>query len=336
MKQIYKIEKDNDIIEFLEKFDNAEIYHHPCFKKILEDIFDYKSLYLACEDTLLPFFYQNPTLFSNKKRAVSLPIFTNGGVIGSLEHIDDILSYLKKEGFKEAIIKELGSTLFKESFQSSQAEYRKELISEEEIWRGLNKGKKSNVNSGKKQNLKIDITKGKECDIDEFYRLYLPKMREFGTPPLPKEMFVKLKECFKERFNLYRISKEDELLGTTICIGFKDIYYYIYAAYDTPLSRKYKHAQVYMIYNMMVDGLNQGYKQFSFGRSTKDSPQARTKKHMGAKEIDLYHYDIDLTNMNITQKEHKQKDFELLVSIWRMLPLKLTEILGKPARKFLS
>jgi len=116
-------------------------------------------------------------------------------------------------------------------------------VSHEDIWKGLNRGKKSNINRAKKIGFKTNVTKGKETNIDRFYILYLKKMREFGTPPLPKVMFFKLSECFGEKFNMFEIYSEKDLIGVTICIGFKDIYYYIYVAYDTILARKYKYAQ---------------------------------------------------------------------------------------------
>ncbi|NOX16597.1 MAG: GNAT family N-acetyltransferase [Epsilonproteobacteria bacterium] len=335
MSQIDKIDEYDRILDLINGYSDAEIYHHPCWKKILEEVFGYNSLYLFCKDAFVPFMYQKSTIFS-KKRAISLPIFTYGGIIGNFNKLSDFLDYIKKEGFEEATIKQFQSFLFEDTSNNSQAEYRKELINKEDIWKGLNKGKKSNVKSAEKKGFRIAFTKGKESNIDRFYTLYLRKMREFGTPPLPKKVFIELSECFKDKFNMFEIFNKNTLIGATICIGFKDIYYYIYAAYDTSLARKYKHAQVYMIYNMMLEALRHRYKHFSFGRSTKNSSQAKTKRYMGAKEININTYNVNLSNMNISSKIQKPKDFKLLIALWKKLPLKATELLGKPVRKFLS
>lgn len=331
MKQIVEDEK---ILELVNNYKDAEIYHHPCWKMILEEIFGFKSISLATEDAYMPFMYLESSLFSNKK-AVSLPIVTSAGLLGNQDKLQFFLDYLKEKKFKKTIIKQFANALFEDKIETSHAEYRKELKSEEDIWRGLNKGKKSNVNSAKKQNYKVAISKGQDANIDRFYPMYLKRMREFGTPPLPKEMFIKLRECFKDKFDMFEIYGGDDLIGVTICIGFKDIYYYIYVAFDTSLTKKYKHVQVYMIYQMMLEGLNLGYKYFSFGRSTKDSSQAKTKRYMGADEIDIYTYNINLMSMKVESKIQNQKDFELAITLWKMLPLKLTEFLGKPVRKLL-
>jgi len=333
LKQIVKVENEK-ILELVNSYEDAEIYHHPCWKKILEEVFGFKSICLATKDAYLPFMYLEPSVFS-KKKAVSLPIVISAGLLGNQDKLPFFLDYLKEKNFKKAVIKQFSFPLFKDKIETSHAEYRKELKSEDDIWRGLNKGKKSNVNSAKKKNYRVIVSKGKDSNIDRFYLLYLKRMKEFGTPPLPKEMFVKLSECFKDRFDMFEIYSEDDLIGVTICIGFKDIYYYIYVAFDTTFTRKYKHVQVYMIYRMMLEGLNSGYKYFSFGRSTKNSSQAKTKRYMGADEIDVYTYDIDLMSMKVESKIQNQKKFELAIILWKMLPLKLTEFLGKPVRKIL-
>ncbi len=334
MQKIIRVE-DDKMLKLIDKYEDAEIYHHPCWKNILEEVFGFKSYYLALEDAFLPVMYLEKSFFSRKK-VVSLPIISYGGFLGNKEKLPYFLDYLKGQKFDKAVIKQFSTILFEDIEETSYAEYRRELISEEDIWRGLNRGKKSNINSAKKENYNIIISRGKDANIDRFYTLYLKRMREFGTPPLPKEFFVKLAICFREKFDMFEIYSGDDLIGITTCIGFKDTYYYIYVAFDTILTKKYKHVQVYMIYHMMIEGLSLGYKHFSFGRSTKKSPQAKIKKYMGAKEIDIYTYSIDLADMRVHLKNVGQKDFEMAVRLWKMLPLWVTEFLGKPARKFLS
>ena len=335
MNKPYKLNDDDKILEYIDKFDNSEIYHHPCWKNILEELFGYRSLYLANDNAFLPFMYM-PSSFFSKKKAISLPIITNAGIAGDKNMLPSFLDFLKEKGFKSSIIKQLLPLLKDEKLQTSYAEYRCELKSEKDIWLGLNKGKKSNVNKAKKENYKIVITKGTKTNIKRFYKLYLKKMREFGTPPLPEQMFIRLAECFGDKFNMFEIYHLQDLVGVTICIGFKDIYYYIYVAFDTTLTKKHKNIQVYLIYNMMLEGFKQGYKYFSFGRSTKNSSQSKTKKYMGANEIDIYYYDFNLETMKASVKKIDKNDFSFIIKIWKKLPLKLTQILGKYARRFLS
>ncbi len=334
MNKLFEIDNDDKIFEYIYRFDNSEIYHHPCWKNIIKEVFGYKTLCLSSDNAYLPLMYMPLSIFS-KKKAISLPIITNAGIAGDTTMLPYFLDFLKDKGFKNSTIKQLFSLFNDEKLQTSYAEYRCELVSEKDIWRGLNKGKKSNVNNAKKKNYKIVITKGMQTNIKKFYNLYLKRMREFGTPPLPKKMFVKLAECFGDKFNMFEIYHAQSLIGATICIGFKDIYYYIYVAFDTALTKQHKNVQVYMIYSMMLEGLKQGYKYFSFGRSTKNSSQAKTKKYMGAKEIDIYYYNFDLQTMIPSIKAIDKNNFTLVIKVWQKLPLIITQILGKYARRFL-
>ena len=67
MNKLYELNDNDKILDYINKFNNSEIYHHPCWKNTLEEIFGYKSLYLANDNAYLPFMYMSSYFFQRKK-----------------------------------------------------------------------------------------------------------------------------------------------------------------------------------------------------------------------------------------------------------------------------
>ena len=85
-----------------------------------------------------------------------------------------------------------------------------------------------------------------------------------------------------------------------------------------------------------------GIELFDFGRSTPHEGTYRFKAQWGAKEKQLYWYDILLKNDNdadrtMTQHRfahHKLKNY--FIYVWRNLPIRITNYIGPKLRKYIS
>ena len=85
---------------------------------------------------------------------------------------------------------------------------------------------------------------------------------------------------------------------------------------------------MFLYWNILRTAIEKKFQVFDFGRSSKDAGTLKFKKQWGGNEKQLYwYYDLPegepLPNLN-----PRSKKFETAISVWKKIPVTLTNLIG--------
>jgi hypothetical protein len=165
---------------------------------------------------------------------------------------------------------------------------------------------------------KINIHYGKSQKlIDDFYTIYTKRMHQLGVPPVSKTLIKhKVKEDYTLLFVAYKGTKP---IGAASLDKITRTYFENNLMATLPSFNKYYTS--YLLHHFMITySKSQEAQTYSFGRSTKESPVYAYKKHYKAKEIPLY--------WSFSHKKTLIHSHKILFSLWKLLPYKLSNLIG--------
>jgi len=178
-----------------------------------------------------------------------------------------------------------------------------------------------------RKSLKAGLTCSWDHDIDRFYSLYAESVRNLGTPVFPKQMFRAFLDIFGDDVEIQVIYTPDGQAIASLMSFYHGEYVLPYYAGGKALARKYG-AHDFMYFKLMLRAIERGKTKFDFGRSKVDTGPYRFKKNWGFTPTPL-EYEIRLAEgavaSNFSPTNHK---FELMVKVWKKLPLPVANILG--------
>lgn len=335
---IVKINKDcKKWKSFLEKNEHL-IFHTPKYLDFIQKTFkSIKPIYIAVEnkneyETIFPMFYIKNPLFG--KRLDSIVFLEYGGLAGSEKNVSKIIDYVSDK-FKDR----LDYLYIKEGLQKFDQELEKKcqvikgkrfvlpLTNEESIWNNIDKQKRKAIKKAERSSLEIkELNKD---NLNDFYKLYLKNMREFGSPPYPKRYFINFLEGNLGKCYLayYRGILTAALLGFTynkrihITIAVSDKNYLEIRPNDL------------LHWHFIKYGIQNKYEIFDFGKVREESGQFRFKKKFGATLRDLNNYYI-VYKGKIPETE--PNDHKLIIKLWKNTPLFLVKLIGPKLREGLG
>jgi FemAB-related protein (PEP-CTERM system-associated) len=162
-------------------------------------------------------------------------------------------------------------------------------------------------------------------DLERFYHIYAKNVRDLGSPVYPITFFMALMENFKDSFIL-SIWKDGRMVAGVLTFVFKDT---LMPYFGGGMREYFQYAiNDFMYWELMRYGCEKGYKFFDFGRSKKDTGSYHFKRHWGFEPTEL-NYSVYLvkaaTVPNVSPVNPKYK---LFITIWKRLPLTMTNWLG--------
>lgn len=304
---------------------------------------------------ILPLTHLKSLLFGND--LISMPFFDSGGIAADDPETEKAL-------LREAV--RLGRTLKAKSIQLRQVE---PLFADDEpgseistpslaaaaegctITKRLDKarmildlpgssealmaGFKSKLRSQIKKPIKEGLTAqvgGLEL-FESFYKVFCINMRDLGSPVHSKLFIRRVLEEFPDQARICVVFKNEAPLAAGIIIGFDGVVYNPWASSLKEYSRLSPNMLLY--WTMLQYACDSGYTRFDFGRSSIEESTCRFKEQWGAKPKQLYWYYIDLDGYAPGQSDDKSK-FDLAIRVWQKMPVRLTQVLGPPIRKYIG
>lgn len=174
-----------------------------------------------------------------------------------------------------------------------------------------------------------------EKDLETFYALYAVSVRNLGTPVFPKAMFQAFLTVFEDLVeiqNIYAPSGKPVASLMSFYHGDEVLPYYAGGDVD---ARQYG-AHDFMYYQLMLRAAKKGKKVFDFGRSKTGSGPYKFKKNWGFEPTPLeYEYRLE-NNAAVPDLSPTNRKFELMVKMWKRLPLKLANTIGPPIARHLG
>ena len=300
---------------------NSFIGHNLNLAEIFEDVFHYKSeYYRIIEDGnlvgLLPGFRIN-------KKFVSVPIFPSAGIFTgkNLSH---------KTALYESINHLLGKYEIRDTVKFSRYCYDKKVLCYTPLkgnpdfqFSGLNAKVRNQIKKGISNGVRIKF--GSKEFLDDFYDVYSRNMNRLGSPVLNKNFFRSLLENYKNgSAKIFVAFYDDRIVGASFILTFNHL---LEVGWASSLSDYNKYnINMVLYWEMMVYAIENGMKNFSFGRATRGSGSHKFKLQWGVSEIPLY-FNFSNHTMDIRQ-------LKIFSNIWKMMPLNMTNKIGPIVRKF--
>lgn len=327
---------------YVDAHPNGSFCHLSGWSQVIEEGGGHQAHFLLAEDEnnhivgILPLSFQNSLVFGKALNSTSFAVY--GGPLVSNEQA---LEQLDKTAWNLA--QELGvNALEYRSLEQQHSDwalkddvyvtFKKELFTAPEAnLTAIPRKQRAMVRKG----IKFGLTANIEDDLNLFYGLYAASVRNLGTPVFPKKLFETFLDVFRGQSDIL-IVRDDQ--GQAIS-GVLSFYYkgevLPYYGGGVAEARKLA-ANDFMYYALMEHAVTRGMSSFDFGRSKIGTGAYNFKKHWGFEAIPLaYEYKLadgyEMPNLNPLNPK-----YQLMIKVWRHLPLWLTTIIGPPLARHLG
>jgi CelD/BcsL family acetyltransferase involved in cellulose biosynthesis len=213
------------------------------------------------------------------------------------------------------------------------------LQEKERLWRQpLTQEARKAIKRGQNAGLHVEILRGASAVDARFYELYLVSMKRLGVPPHPKAFFSNLANGFGNRLVSAAVGHEGRDVAYLLAIlTGKRIQVYITASAPQGWPLRPNDLAHWELMNW---AFTNGVRTFDFG-SARYAGQIHFKQKWGATFRDYNYYLIGETNSKLTsQVQSVDSSSKLMLAsaaLWRrVVPLRLSRVLGRPIRKYLT
>jgi FemAB-related protein (PEP-CTERM system-associated) len=317
--------------------------HAPEWASIIERSYGHRPLYLTAVDAegqrgLLPAFVVRRPLGGTI--VTSMPFLDGGGPCGTSPMLADglverLLAEARRVGASAVEIR--SSVRLGVAWTPLEHKVNMTLTLPENpsaLWDKFEKGIRNQVRKAERSSLSV-VVGGVEL-LDGFYGVFVSRMRELGSPVHAREFFREMLEAFRERAGVVLVMKGSDAIGGLIALKSHDTIVVPWASCATEYRALCPNMLLY--WETIRLACLEGYRQFDFGRSTRDSGTYKFKRQWGAEERPLFWYTIPLRQQQrITDRvtEGHSSTATRLSDVWRRLPLAWTRRLGPHVRKYL-
>ncbi|MDX1812437.1 MAG: FemAB family PEP-CTERM system-associated protein [Gammaproteobacteria bacterium] len=318
--------------DFVQNHPNSSIYHLHEWSSLIEGLFGHKPHFLFTENNdeisgILPLIRLKSRLFGDFM--TSVPYFNYGGALGKDLHTEKLLMESAGELAESLGVShiEFRDVKTHENFPVKLDKITMELKlpdSPEELWKQFKPKLRAQIRRPEKAGA---ITKTGQLDLlDDFYSVFTRNMRDLGTPVYPKSFFRAILDTFPENTQIIMVYHEKTPTAAGFLIGFKDKLEIPWAS----SLRDYNKISVNMAlyWRVLQYAIENRYKVFDFGRSSKDSGTYKFKKQWGAQEKQLYwHYWLK-NGGELPALNPNNPKYQLAISTWKKRPLPVANWLG--------
>lgn len=170
--------------------------------------------------------------------------------------------------------------------------------------------------------------------VDDLYRFFLTNKHGLGSPGMPPGYFRALADQFEESVMVHLVRREREPLAAVMSFAWGDTLTAYYSGTTEGADRNYK-ASNFMYMALQEWAVEQGFRQFDFGRSRRDAGAFQFKKHQGFEPRPLqyrYHLVQDRRIPSFTPSNPKTA---LLREAWKRVPSSLVPVLSARIARYL-
>jgi hypothetical protein len=350
--QVVEVNPQTDLRweKFLAIHPNSLIYHLPVWLRVLEKVYDFKPVHLACEDAdgqirgILPLFHiqgfvTGRGLVSLPRTPVAGPLALDCEAYAALlkaavhriqgdrrarlrltvpsANLDGLLEGVIGSPWELTFVKELPAQVKDLRFGSARNHARIKWA----------------VNKSARLGVRVRSAETK-TDLRAWYRLYLDTMRWHSVPPRPYRFFEVCWELLQPR-GLLRLllaeqCREDEyrLLAGSIFLTFGQSVLYAFNGRDPKALTLRPNDAIH--WHAMHDACKEGLRRYDFGEVIEGNEGlAQYKAKWGAEASWLYRYYYPLPQ-NLEATDFKADGFPHQITrlVWRRLPTSITALIG--------
>ena len=319
--------------EFVCGQEQGSFYHLFGWKAVNESCFGHETFYLAALDDgrfrgVFPLVFLQTGLFG--KILCSLPFVNYGGPCSDDPMVERLLIEEAKRLVPQnrADYLEIRSTR-KLDGDLQTSEHKVSITvaldpNPDVIWDAFKTGHRKHIRQAYKRNL--CVKNGGLDLLDTFYSILSESWKHLGTPVYEKRYFERVLTMFPDRTKIFVVEHE----GVPVSAAFNG---YLGAMVEGMwLGTRPEYRQLepsYVLYwEMIRDGCLGGFQRFHLGRSTVDSGGETFKRKWNAYPTQLYWQYLVRNGRPIPQLNVSNRKYQLAMSVWRRLPLSVTQVLG--------
>lgn len=194
----------------------------------------------------------------------------------------------------------------------------------DKLWQAFTTKHRTNIRRVYKN--AIQVRHGTHDLLDDFYRLLSLSWQHLGTPIYRKAYFAEILARFPETTRIFVAYQGGIPIATAFNGYFKDTVEGMWAG-TSPAHHKLQPNYV-LYWEMIKHACENGFRHFHLGRSTIDSNAEQFKKKWNAQAHQLYWQYILGNRREIPQLNVNNPKYQLAISLWKKLPLPVTQWLG--------
>lgn len=321
---------------------HATVYHMSAWGRAISNSMGHKCYYIYVEDkgnicALIPLIQVKSKLFGHSLVSVA---FATGG--GPLFDNQEVLAVLDDECKK--LTHELGVDYLECRNMDAVHDdwpikkdmysiFRKILSSDnEENLLAIPRKQRAMVRKAIKFNLKSVIDELP----DRLFSMYSESVRNLGTPVFPKELFYCLKQEYGEDCEILTVETEEgKPISSVMTFYFRDEVIPYYGG-GTNEARDLA-ANDFMYWSLMERAVSvRGCKIFDFGRSKNGTGSFSFKKNWGFEPKALNYEFILKEGTEMPEINPLNPKYQLMIKMWKKLPLAVANIVGPLISKSLG
>ncbi|HKI78368.1 MAG TPA: peptidoglycan bridge formation glycyltransferase FemA/FemB family protein [Ignavibacteriaceae bacterium] len=353
----------NEWNRYVLKHPSAHFFSHPLWVRALENEFGLKSVILVCRDAegnmkgILPLM---PTLglplkkneLITSRRLSALPRTPLGGFLFDNQAVQQVLIeaaikkiskhnniYLQLKSYSSELnegIENLNKLNWRESFYLNLPD------SPNKIRFGNKKHHhkvKWAVNKAISFGIKIKEAKT-ENDLKEWYKLYLETVRWHMVPARPYRFFKFLsdylipKGLMKLLLAEYLEANKRKIIAGSVFLSFNDTVFYSFNGRNQ--TGLLNHANDLIQWEAIHNACEEGFKYYDMGEVSQcNTSLAQFKSKWGCNSKQIFHYYYSNNNRYNLGSSNISDANNVLRTVWRKLPLKVTQEWGVLTNRFL-
>ena len=299
-------EQDPDIIQLDDEIDAwntyvachpaASIYHRAEWRELIHKTFGHECIYLFARDRnkgivgVLPLVRLKSRLFGDF--IISMPYFNYGGAIADHPLIEQRLMETANAHAARAGCSHIE---YRDTIPRAGLPVRSKKVcmllplpdSHQALWRSFTSKLRAQIRRPQREQPDI-MCGGPEC-LDDFYAVFARNMRDLGTPVYGKSFFTNILQTFPLQCTIVSVRLNGKPVAAAFLIGHGGRLEIPWAS----TIREVNHLSMNMLlyWEVLKLGIDRRYREFDFGRSSRDSGTFRFKQQWGAQPQPLYwHY----------------------------------------------
>lgn len=309
-------------------------YHQYGWRKVVEDSFGHRTMYLAATNRsneicgILPFVQMKSRLFGSF--LVSLPFFNYGGLLTSQDSVAALLLNASRKMLFGTGVDHIELRHIKMCDDVVATKQHKVTMildlkqDEEEQWSGLDAKVRNQIRKADKNGLQAVM--GHVELLDGFYEVFCRNMRDLGTPVYGRNFFHNVLEEFPESTKILSITHDGRTIASALLTWYKDTLEVPWASSNRDFRTLCPNNLLY--WEAIRFAISTGAKRFDFGRSTPGEGTYKFKQQWGAKPVPLYWQYLLREGDPLPEVNPKNPRYRLAIQTWQRLPLMITNLLG--------
>jgi FemAB-related protein (PEP-CTERM system-associated) len=318
---------------FVETTPAATGYHQWGWRRVFEQAFGHRTVYLAARDDdnlagILPIVLFDSWLFG--RFGVSLPFVNYGGIVATSEParaalFDAARSIVHKHRLSHLELRHLkpqGPGLPSRTHKVAMTRSLPHPV--DALWQQLDRKVRNQVRKGEKSGL-MAVSGGAEL-LDDFYRVFARNMRDLGTPVYSRRFFEAVVATFPATTRVFVVRLGSAPVAAAVTTRWRDT---VEVPWASSLREHRALAPNMLLYwHMLRTSVEEGARVFDFGRSTPDEGTFHFKRQWGAEPVTYsWEYVMDGARPVPNQSPSNPKYF-LAIEAWKRLPVPVATWLG--------